>query len=35
MVELSENQRIEVLMMISYGDRARTHQEVCQIFREK
>jgi Fe2+ or Zn2+ uptake regulation protein len=32
---LSEKQRIEVLMMIGYGDRAKTHQEVCQLFREK
>jgi hypothetical protein len=22
-------------MMIGYGDRAKTHQEVCQLFREK
>lgn len=35
MVQLSEKQRIEVLMMIGYGDRVRSHQEVCQLFREK
>jgi hypothetical protein len=35
MVQLSEKQRIEVLMMIGSGDRTRTHQEVCQLFREK
>jgi hypothetical protein len=32
---IERNQRIEVLMMIGYGDRARIHQEVCQRFREK
>jgi hypothetical protein len=35
MMQLSEKQRIELLMMIGYGNRARTHQEVCQLFKEK
>lgn len=32
---LTETQRIEILIMIGYGDRVRTHQEVCQLFRDK
>lgn len=35
MASLTEKQRIEVLMMIGYGDRVRTHQEVCRLFRDK
>lgn len=29
---LTENQRIEILMMIGFGDRMRTQQEVCTLF---
>ena len=35
MVKLSEMQRIEILMMIGYGDRMRTQIEVCQLFNHK
>lgn len=34
MVHLSEKDRIEILMMIGYGDRVRTHEEVCHIFND-
>ncbi|KAK0071654.1 hypothetical protein PV325_012546, partial [Microctonus aethiopoides] len=34
MAELSERERIEILMMIEYGDRKRTHQEVCNLFND-
>ncbi|KAL1516206.1 hypothetical protein ABEB36_000125 [Hypothenemus hampei] len=34
MVRLSETQRIEILIMIGYGDRTRT-QEVCELFNNK
>lgn len=32
MVHLSETGRIEILMMIGYGDSFRTHKEACNIF---
>lgn len=32
MVHLTERERIEILMMIGFGDRVRTHQEVCALF---
>lgn len=32
MPHLSERERIEILMMIGFGDRRRTHQEVCDLF---
>ncbi|KAG5900461.1 hypothetical protein JTB14_029347 [Gonioctena quinquepunctata] len=32
---LSEKQRIEVLMILGYGDRKRSMAEVCDIFNEK
>ena len=35
MARLTDKQRIEVLMMIGYGDRVRTHREVCLLFSEK
>ncbi|KAL1493663.1 hypothetical protein ABEB36_009361 [Hypothenemus hampei] len=35
MVRLSETQRIENLIMIGYGDRTRTQEEVCELFNNK
>lgn len=35
MARLSEKQRIEILMMIGYGDRVRTQNEVCELFNNK
>jgi hypothetical protein len=35
MVQLNEKQRMEVSMMLGYGDRAKTYQEMYQLFREK
>jgi Fe2+ or Zn2+ uptake regulation protein len=35
MVQLYEKQRMEVSMMLGYGDRAKTYQEMYQLFREK
>lgn len=32
MVKLSEIERIEILMMVGYGDRQRSHQDVCDSF---
>lgn len=32
---LSEKQRIEILMMIGYGERSRTQAEVCEVFNNK
>jgi len=32
---LNESQRIEILMMIGYGDRIRSQNEVAQLFNEK
>lgn len=34
-MKLTETERIEILMMIGYGDRVRTQQEVCHLFNEK
>ncbi|PSN47502.1 hypothetical protein C0J52_13570 [Blattella germanica] len=31
---LSESERIEILVMIGYGDRKRTQDEVCTLFNE-
>jgi hypothetical protein len=31
----SERQRIEILMMLGYGDRIRTQQKVCNRFNQK
>lgn len=31
---LSESERIEILIMIGYGDRKRTQDEVCALFNE-
>ena len=31
-MHLSEKERIKVLMMIGFGDRVRTQQEVCNLF---
>lgn len=33
-LELSETERIQVLMIVGYGDRKRTQREVCQLFNE-
>lgn len=35
MAPLTETQRIEVLIMVGYGDRTRTQQEVCNLFNIK
>lgn len=35
MVRLSERERIEILMMIGYGNRMRTQMEVCEIYNAK
>jgi hypothetical protein len=32
MVKLSETERIEILLMVGYGDRQRSHQDVCHLF---
>lgn len=34
-MSLSVTQRIEILMMIGYGDRVRTQQQVCTLFNAK
>ena len=34
-MRLTEKQRIEVLMMIVYGERVRTQQEVWELFKQK
>ena len=34
-MRLTEKQRIEVLMMMGYGDRVRIQQEVCELFNQK
>ncbi|XP_057658360.1 uncharacterized protein LOC130895195 [Diorhabda carinulata] len=34
-MRLTETQRIEVLIMIGYGNRTRTQQEVCELFNQK
>ena len=33
-MKLTERERIEILMMIGYGDRTRTQEEVCRLFNE-
>lgn len=35
MPQLNGKQRIEISMMIGWGDRVRTQQEVCDIFNAK
>ena len=35
MVHLSESERIEILMMVGYGDRLRSHQETCELFNQE
>lgn len=32
MAKLSEIERIEILMVVGYGDRQRLHQDVCDLF---
>lgn len=32
MAPLSERERIEILIMVGYGDRQRTHAEACELF---
>lgn len=34
MVYLTEKERIDILIMVGYGDRKRTQQEVCRLFNE-
>lgn len=34
MANLSERERIQILMMVGYGDRKRTQQEVRDLFNE-
>jgi hypothetical protein len=31
-VKFSEIERIEIQMMVGYGDRQRSHQDVCHLF---
>lgn len=35
MAKLSERERIEILIMVGYGDRSRRQEEVCQLFNDK
>lgn len=35
MVQLSQRQRTEILMMIGFGDRRRTQLEVCNLFNQR
>lgn len=35
MAHLTERERIEILMMVGYGDRQRTHREVCELFNQE
>lgn len=32
MARVSERQRIEILMILGYGDKTRTQQKVCNLF---
>jgi hypothetical protein len=32
MVKLSETERIEILIMVVYGDRQRSYQDFCHLF---
>lgn len=34
-MKLSVQQKIEILMMVGYGDRSRTQMEVCDLFNDK
>lgn len=34
MARLTERERIEILMMVGYGDRLRSHQEACDLFNQ-
>ena len=34
MARLTEKERIQILMMVSYSDRLRSHEEVCALFNE-
>lgn len=33
-ITLTERERIEILIMVGYGDKLRTHQEACDLFNE-
>lgn len=35
MNQLSEKQRIEILIFLGHGDRKRTYEQVCEIFNER
>ena len=35
MARLSERERIEILMMVGYGDNLRTHGEACELFNQE
>lgn len=35
MARLTERERIEILMMVGYGDRIRSHEEACNLFNEE
>lgn len=35
MARLTERERIEILMMVGYGDRLRTHDEACVLFNQE
>jgi hypothetical protein len=32
MARLTERERIEILIMVGYGDKLRTHEETCELF---
>lgn len=34
MARLTEKERIEILMMVGYGDKLRSHEEACALFNE-
>jgi hypothetical protein len=31
----SEGERIEILIMVGYGDKLRTHEETCKLFNQE
>lgn len=35
MARLTERERIEILIMVGYGDRIRTHEEACELFNQE
>jgi hypothetical protein len=35
MARLIEGERIEILIMVRYGDELRTHEETCELFNQE